>query len=304
MILHADVRVVVNPAAGGGRSARFLPQLRAAFTRRGVSSFVETRCAGDEGRIVDEAAAGGVRTLVAVGGDGTWSNLADAIVKTGAAVRLALVPAGSGNDLAKCLGIPGDDVEAWAQVALEGQPRRVDVGRVEARHFVNVLGFGLDVTVLESMARLKRLRGEWAYLYCAARSLLSCRPFRVTIATGDDGAQGSPRTLLMLAVANGPRFGGGFRVAPQAGMSDGLLDLVAFNDAGWLRRAILMQRVRRGTHEACPEVTQERAARFRVSFAAPPAYEVDGELCRARSAELEVTTAAGALEILTPAGTA
>jgi YegS/Rv2252/BmrU family lipid kinase len=300
--LNAAVRVVVNPVAGGGRAARILPHVRAVFARQGVSSFVETRAPGDEGRIVDEAVAGGIGTLVAVGGDGTWSNLADAILRSRAAVRLALVPAGSGNDLAKGLGIRGDDIEAWAHVALEGRPRRIDVGCVEGRHFVNALGFGLDVTVLEAMLRVRRLRGEWAYLYCAARSLLSCRAFRATIAAGE--SVGWSRDLLMLVVANGPTFGGGFRVAPQADVSDGQLDLVAFDDARWARRALLMHRVRQGTHRACPEVTVERAPSFRLSFAAPPSYEVDGELRRASSAELEVTTAVGALQILTPAGAA
>jgi YegS/Rv2252/BmrU family lipid kinase len=292
------VRIVVNPAAGRGRALRLAPALRTVFARSGVTSLVETRGPGDEGRIVEEAAREGVRTLVAVGGDGTWSNLADAILRVGAAIRLALVPAGTGSDLAKGLGLPQHGVEEWARVALEGRPRRIDVGCVEGRHFLNALGFGLDVTVLEGMLGLTRLGGEWAYIYCALTRLFTCRAFSATI-VGEGGS--APRPLLMLVVANGPRFGGGFHVAPDADLADGRLDLVAFSDAGWARRLALIQRVRRGTHGGCAEVMARRSPCYRLFFDAPPAYEVDGELRRARSAELEVTTLPGALEILTPA---
>jgi diacylglycerol kinase (ATP) len=297
--LSADVRVVLNPVAGRGRAAQMAAAVRAAFTRRGVTTFVETRCADDEGRVVAEAAAGGCRTLVAVGGDGTWSKLADAIARLDGSMRLALVPAGTGSDLAKCLDLPPGDAEAWARIAVEGRPRRIDLGWIEGRHFLNALGFGLDVAVLQAMTRIRFLRGEWAYLWCALRQVLTCRRFPVTV-TVSNGA-GAIRSLLMLVIANGHSFGGSFRVAPGADLSDGRLDLVSFGD-GWLvRRLALLARVRAGRHLACREVTVERAASFRLSFDAPPAYEVDGEVRRAASAELEVVTRVGALEVLTPA---
>ncbi len=297
--MNTTVCVVVNPAAGRGRAARTAAAVCTAFAREGVSHCLETRAPDDEARIVDQAAARGFRTLAAVGGDGTWSKLAQAIVARGVPLRLALIPAGTGNDLAKGLGLPRGDLGAWVRTALAGRPRRIDVGEVEGRCFLNALGFGLDVAVLESLGRRTSLPGEWGYLMCALRELAVCQAFEVDIAAA--GGRVRSHSLMMLVVANGHTFGGRFRVAPAAEMSDGRLDVVAFRRSGLARRARLLHGVLRGRHEGMEGVTMERTRSVRLVFGAPPAYEIDGELMRARCAELEVATRSGALEVLAPA---
>ncbi len=292
------VAIILNPTAGRGRGARLAGAVRSAFRARGVAEILETRAAGDEARLVQEALSRGAQTIVAVGGDGTWSNVAHAVVSSGAPVRLAFVPAGTGSDLAKTLGIPPHDVEACARIAFEGVPRRLDVGRVEDRHFINIVGFGLDIAVLEHSYRVHWLRGKAVYLFCALRQVFAYRGFPLELRADD--APPRSHELLMLIVANARVFGGGFFIAPHADPFDGRLEVVGFRNAGPLRRLGIMRLLLAGRHLNEPEVIRESVRRLVLRFAAPPTYETDGEWNQARSAEVTIETLPGALEVLVP----
>lgn len=292
-----SIAVVVNPAAGRGRGARLLPTVRAAFAAVGVTRIALTRAPGNEAELTRRAIAEGCDTVVAVGGDGTWSNVADAILRDGADCRLGLVAAGSGNDFAKSVGAPAGDPSATARLAVDGPELRVDVGRVEGRAFLNVCGFGFDVTVLREMERIPALRASALYAAAAARQLFAYRGEEVTV-----DPPGAPRKHLLLAIANGRRFGRGFRIAPSASLTDGLLDAVAIGAAAPLRRVRLLAAALRGAHTAFPEVCTRQAAEFLLAFSAPPIYETDGELRQARTAELRVSCLPRALRVVTSSG--
>jgi diacylglycerol kinase (ATP) len=257
-----------------------------------------TARAGDEPRLVGEALANGIRSIVAVGGDGTWGNVADAMLKSGAPARLGLVPAGTGCDFAKSIGIPQRDVVACARIVREGRTRRVDVGRIEGRHFLNVAGFGFDIAVIEDSWRVRWLSGGALYVYCALRQLYAFPGFAVELA--QDGRPPAGHELMMLVFANGRVFGGGFQIAPAADVADGQLDMALFGNLRPARRLPLMVQLLRGTHEAAPEVRTARGRSWRLRFAAPPAYETDGEWNQARSCELTVEALPAALEVLAP----
>jgi diacylglycerol kinase (ATP) len=290
-----DVYVVFNPHSGKGRGAALVEPLLAALGG-GVAHGL-TQGPGDEARLATEAAARGFRRIVAVGGDGTWSNVANALLGAGAPAALGLVAGGTGCDLAKSLAIP-PDVEGAAAVIRGGRTRAIDVGRIEGRHFLNVAGFGFDIAVIEDSWRAPRLPGGLVYVYCALRQIYRFPGFPVEMAT--DGQPPRREDMLMLVIANGRVFGGGFQIAPGADLGDGALDAVAFGNMPARRRLPLMARLLRGTHGRAPEVKTARAPRFRLSFEAPPAYETDGEWNRARSADLEVSCVPGALRVLVP----
>lgn len=301
------VCVVLNPAAGRGRGARVEPAVRRAFAAVGVRDVRVTAAPGDAQRLARRAIDDGAETVVAVGGDGTWSHVGGAIVASGADVRLALVAAGRGNDYAKSVGAPAGDYHATARMAVDGPDARVDVGRVDpagpgaglgpGTHFLNAAGFGFDVAVLEAVARARWLRGELAYAYGALRQLGGYRGLAVA-----NGAAGGAAALhLMLVLANGRHFGGAFRIAPAASLTDGLLDAVAVGDAAPGRRVALFAAAVRGAHVRHAEVRVERAAHFALAFDAPPAYQADGEVHAAASAELEVRCLPAALRVVTAA---
>jgi YegS/Rv2252/BmrU family lipid kinase len=257
-----------------------------------------TQGPGDEARLATEAIARGFRRIVAVGGDGTWSNVAGAILKSGVPASLGLVPGGTGCDLAKTLGIPPRDVAACCRIVLDGHRRSIDVGKVEERHFLNVLGFGYDVAVLEDSWSVSYLEGSALYVYCALRQLRSFSGLRVAVE-----AEGQPlgeREMLMLIVANARVFGGGFQIAPHADPADGKLDVVAFGNMGLGARLGVMLRLLRGRHLGHPKVHAVSTARLVCRFETPPSYETDGEWNRARSSELVIEAVPRALSVLVP----
>jgi YegS/Rv2252/BmrU family lipid kinase len=290
---------VFNPQSGKGRGAAFVAPVLQALGSRARVEHALTRGPGDEARLAREAVARGFRRIVAVGGDGTWSNVGNAILSTGAPARLGLVPGGTGCDFAKTVGVPPRDLHAACRVILDGHVRTVDVGRIEGRHFLNIAGFGYDVAVLEDSWSVSYLEGSALYLYCALRQLGSYRGFPVELSA--DGGPFERRDMLMLIVANARVFGGGFQVAPAADLEDGRLDSVSFANMGFARRVGALVRLLRGTHLAHPRVASVRAQRLVCRFAAPPAYETDGEWNQARAAEVVIEVAPKALQVMAPA---
>lgn len=299
--MSQGVFAVFNPHSGKGRGARLVAPVLAALSSDGgrVEHALSAR-AGDEARLAEEAAGLGFRTIVAVGGDGTWSNVANGILRSGAPARLALVAGGTGCDLAKSLGIPARDVAACARIVREGVTRRIDVGRVEGKHFLNVVGFGFDIAVIEHSWRVRFLGGHLLYLYSALRQLYSFPGFPVEMEIDDRPAL--RLDLMMLVIANARVFGGGFQIAPRADLGDGRLDAMAFGNIGLARRLPLMLRLLRGTHEGAREVSSTTGRSFRLRFERPPTYETDGEWNQAKSAEVRIETLPAALEVLVPAG--
>jgi len=293
------VYVVFNPHSGKGRGAQFVaPVLQALAPAKHLEHGL-TQGPGDEARLAEEAIHRGFRRIVAVGGDGTWSNVGNAILRSGRPVALGLVPGGTGCDLAKTLGIPPRDVGACCRIALDGVTRAIDVGRIEDKHFLNIAGFGYDVAVLEDSWNVAYLEGGALYLYCALRQLGSYRGFSLE---GEvDGRPFAKADMLMVIVANARIFGGGFQVAPHADIEDGKLEAVAFGNMGLAGRVSALVRLLRGTHLRHPRVEAATASRLVYRFEAPPAYETDGEWNRARSAEIVVEAVPRALRVLVPA---
>jgi diacylglycerol kinase (ATP) len=292
--------VIFNPHAGKGRGAQFVtPVLDALGDRRGVEHGL-TSGPGTEAILATGAIERGFGTIVAVGGDGTWSNVGNAILRSGKPVKLGLVPGGTGCDLAKSLGIPARDIRACGRIILEGHTKTIDVGRVDDRYFLNIAGFGYDVAVLEDSWSVGYLEGDLLYLYCAVRQLHRFSGFPVEI-TADGGAP-DRREMLMLIVANARVFGGGFRIAPRADLADGRLDVMAFRNMGFWERLKIMVALLRGTHEKNHRVTASTVSSLTLRFDAPPAYETDGEWNRAASSEVKIESVPGALRVLVPAG--
>lgn len=294
------VYVVFNPQSGKGRGAGMVQPSLAALQAAGVARVEHglTAKAGQEQSLTSDALSRGFRRIVAVGGDGTWSNVANVILSAGGTAQLGLVPAGTGSDLAKSLGIPARDLAACARIVAAGRARTIDVGRIEDRYFLNVTGFGFDIAVIEQTWNVRWLGGHLLYLYCALSQLFAFPGFRVQVAA--DGGPPAKLDLLMLVIANARVFGGGFQIAPDADLSDGRLDAVWFGNMGSAGRLSALVRLLRGTHREMAEVATSRAPSFRLTFETPPAYETDGEWNRARSAELEITIRPSALSVLVP----
>lgn len=294
--------IVLNPASGRGRGGAVRPQLE-ALLRRCAAELTETRavaweivetCArGDGTRLAAEAVAGGADVVVAAGGDGTLGEVVNGVAGTD--VQLGLLPLGTGNDFARSLGL-GGGLEAAFHALFHGDVRPVDLGRAGDRWFINVAGCGFDAIVAERVnAGFRYLRGTGAYLAAVVESLTKLRPatMRVTL----DGELREFRGLLC-AVANAPMYGGGMKIAPQACIDDGYLDVCTIGDASVAEFLCAFPRVFAGTHATHPKVTMARARRVLVETDPPLPVLIDGEVTG--TTPMEFTICPGAIQLRMP----
>lgn len=296
------VFVIANPAAGGGRGARVLAAVqRATRSRRKLVVHV-TRSPGDEAQLASRAVARGARAIIAIGGDGTWSKVAAALLQSERRPPLALIAAGTGNDFAKSVGAPADDIGRTLELLDAGASRRVDAGTIEGRFFLVCCGFGFDTAVLQRMQSVRGLRGSARYVYAALRELSAYPGFDVVFedVAGDPGPAPGMRRLLMLVIANAPHYGGAFKIAPRADLEDGLLDGIAVAPLGTLARARLLLSATRGAHMLSSAVRAYPRPSFDLRFPAPPLYNLDGDLYQARSRALHVKCLPAALDVVAP----
>lgn len=269
---------------------------------------------GEEALLTDHALADGFDLVVAAGGDGTWGNVADRVVASGRTdVAFGMLPSGTGNDFGRSLGISPSDPREAVRALAAGRTRMVDVGRVEtpsapehapqrfeARHFLNLVGFGFDVAVIDAAAGARFLKGELLYKVTALQQLFRFPGLPLAL----EGSAGSRRDgrHLMLTVSNGRFFGGGFPIAPGARADDGLLHACCIGDAAPLTRLRLFSLAERGRHVEAPQVEVVPDRAFRLTFPEPPRFEMDGDIRQASGTELEVRVVPGALRAVAPAG--
>lgn len=275
-------QVVVNPAAGRGRTARSLPRLRAAFAAHGATRLHVAASLPDAVAAAHAAASDGCG-IVACGGDGTVAALAGVAAETGA--QLAVVPTGAGNDFARTLGLRNP----WQAIALldgDAAVTPVDLGRAGSAWFTSVANTGFDAAANRWANGVRWLTGTPLYLAAMTRTLWHYRPVRFRLALDDHPGFELPAWLV--AVGNSSTYAGGMRIAPAASFTDGLLDVVVVNGAGTRAQLVTnLPRVFRGTHVHHPLVHTWRARRVRIE--APGCADADLWAAGERVGPLPVT---------------
>ena len=288
---------VVNPAAGGGRTRRAWPRLRAALAARGVAfESAETTGPDSAATLTRRAVERGSPLVVAVGGDGTLNEVVNGLADADGNFRAALgaIPTGRARDACRNLALPTDPLAALQRV-LDGGETRVDAGAVEwpgggTRYFINAAGVGFDAVVARRAAS-RRLRGTLPYLLAVAGTIRAHRPVRAILE--EDGRVIWSGLMAAAVAANGAHYGGGMKIAPGADPADGLLDLVIMGDLGRLELLRWLPTVYRGGHLANPKVTTRRARAIVVR--AHAALHVDGEA--AGNAPVTISIRPGALRL-------
>jgi len=287
--------IVVNPAAGGGRAGRSLSAVRAALAADGLSvRDARTRDLDHARRLALDAADAG-ETVVALGGDGLIGAVADALRSHPEAV-MGILPGGRGNDLVRALGIPADPVAACAVIS-GGTPRALDLGEVDGRAFVSIASAGFDSEANRIANEAPRALGRFVYAYGLLRALASWTPVEMEIEL-DPPSRPLTYTAYSVAAANSGIYGGGMRLAPDASMSDGLLDVVvigAISRARYLRSAPL---VFSGRHVEMDAVHVLRAAAVTIRAERPFTVYADGDPIADLPAQ--VRTLPGAIRMLAP----
>ena len=299
------IAFIANPAAGKGREGREGRRLRAGLERAGVAGeWLQTSAPDDGIALAERSAREGATLVVAVGGDGTVNEVVGGLMRVPKEGRplLAVFPAGTGNDYSRVLGLTKWDVEGAADAIRRRDVRTLDAGEVNGRFFANSVGLGFDGAVAETAAKVRYLKGFPAYLWSVFKVLRTWENFELTLTV--DGRTISGRALLA-AVANGPRSGGGFLLAPDAKADDGLFDVCRLGDLKKLEALRHLPKALDGSHVGLPWVTILRAREVVLASDRPLTAHVDGNLATgvAHPDPLRIRILPRALRVLAPAGT-
>ena len=240
-----------------------------------------------------EASCGDVEGVVVAGGDGTVNSALAALIRTGK--PLGIIPLGTANDLARTLGVPTDPAAA-AAVILNGRKRRVDVGSVNGRYFLNAAGIGFSARLHEDLTpRIKGLFGPFAYGIGALRMWRHYRPFSVLI-LGDELSV--RRHVMQVTIANGRFYGGGMTAHEAARIDDARLDVVMVLPRPWWRHLYSVVRLKRGVYADDAPVVAERTAKFELITHRAKTVTTDGEPSTVTPASFSVLPLA--LEVYVP----
>jgi YegS/Rv2252/BmrU family lipid kinase len=250
---------------------------------------------GETTTLVADALRDGFECVAVAGGDGTVNEAVNGYVDVAREDQaLAVIPLGTGNDFAKMLGLGGDWRGACDRMA-DGRRRRVDAGRCNGRFFANGIGAGFDAQVALEANGIRWLRGNAVYGVALARTLLLRYATPHARIVHDRGV--IENRITMFAAANGTTYGGAFRIAPDADISDGLLDVMV---AERLSRAGIIgfiPHVLRGTHVGRAGVSMVRTKRVTVETDEPIVVHADGEIIDRVARRIQVEVLPGALLI-------
>lgn len=275
--------VIVNPASAGGSTGEAWPQI-ASDLRSQFGAFrpLFTEHRGDAAALAAEAARKGAKFIIACGGDGTISEVANGILSSGKDVELGILPSGTGGDFRRTLDIPSQS-RAAARILNSGRTVRIDVGRVSfidhagaeaMRYFVGVASCGMSTRVIERV-KAEKISFAASLLQTAIRN----EPTRLVVQLDD--SRDHQLVVLNLCIANARYFGGGMKIAPDAKLTDGKFDVVGVGDLSAVKIFTSAPRVYLGSHLSMPEVSHALARKVTVRSpdrAAEVALEVDGEL--------------------------
>lgn len=288
--------LVVNPAAGNGRSLRMLPEIEALLRQENIQYRVEhTTRPGEATILASKACADGCEAIVSVGGDGTLLEAASGMLYKN--IPLLIAPCGTGNDFIRALRLPADPLDCL-KAQLHAPEFSVDAGRMNQLYFLNVSGTGLDVEVLRETEKYKRrFKGLFPYLLGVFDAVRHYKPIEATVRF--DGEAEQTVRFSVLSIGNGRYIGGGMRAVPNALVNDGLFDVVVVKPVKKWQIFFLFFLYFLGLHTRVGLGETHQCRKLSISRQ-DTTFNLDGELHRCDFGEYELLPGAITLRIPDP----
>jgi len=290
--MRKKVKFIINPIAGFRRDKQFVIEHLQKLAAQFDTVIDTTTCRGDAIAIASAAAREGFDIAVAVGGDGTVNEVASGLVGTDTA--LGIIPLGSGNGLARSVGIPMNTEEA-INVICDGHRRRIDVGRAGHRNFFVVTGVGFDAAVGKLFDETT-MRGPLPYFYLGIKHLMSYQPREMQLRF--DG-QTLTLTPFLVTVANTSQYGNGAMIAPHALCDDGQLDICVVTDSNKINILRHVPSLFNGTIDQGSLVQYYQSTDIVIEGDTPLLFHVDGEPDSVNGA-LKISILPKALQVVAP----
>lgn len=293
--------VIVNPTAGRGQAGKQVAAIRTLLGPRAEEwGWYFTKGRGDAEQLARAAAEAGAPVVVAVGGDGTLHEVANGILGTKSTV--GLIPFGTGNDLARALGIY-NNLPAACKAITDGDTINVDVGVLEGegtggqRHFIVLSGTGFDARTAQTVnSGIRWISGAGAYVVGAMVTLSKFQPFELTLTL--DGGEPIRKKAMFVSIANAPTTGGGMLIAPGATVDDGKFDICLAGEVSRPTLLYQLTQVFKGDHVKHPAVTMLKASSITLDADPPQPLLIDGEVIGTTPARISLLP--GALPMKVP----
>ncbi len=301
-----NTKLILNPNADMGNAWKLASDLRPIVDEFGGADWAGTVYPTHAIDLAKQAATEGYELVIAAGGDGTVHEIINGLMQLPQEKRprFGVVPLGSGNDFAHAIGIDKPPSEALRQV-LTGKPRRIDIGLIEddlgrREYWDNTLGIGFDATVTIRTHTLPIIRGFLMYFTAVIQTIaLNHEAPRMQIKTDQEAWEDE---IMMMVVCNGPREGGGFLVAPDAIVDDGLFHYATICKVSRPMMLRLVPEVMNGTHGRFEQIRMGTLRQMEVQADAPLRIHIDGEIFAGFGRDvrgLKIELLPGALEIQT-----
>ncbi len=268
------MKIIANPRAGHKRGVRAIKELRLLLGAKEVKyELFETQYPGHATELAQRLVEKGERRITIFGGDGTISEVVNATVNR--EIELGIMSVGTGNDLARSLGLPYNKPEEALEVILTGEPIKIDVGWEQDRYFISTLGLGFPVIIAREANQMKYLKGSPAFFIAAYKAISRLRSIPVKI-TLDNAILTVNCTSILI---QNTRFcGGGLLMAPAARMDDGLFDVVVVSDIGKLDLMLNFPRIYSGRHLKHPKFSLYRSRSVRIDTPINLSKMFDGDI--------------------------
>lgn len=286
-------KVIINPAAGKGSSLTMWSKIEGRLKgfKIDYSSVITTK-RGEAVKLAAETASKGFDKLLVIGGDGTLNEVVNGI--QGYPLTIATIPTGSGNDFAKMLGIR--DVEDGIKTLIANKTKRIDLGKVNGKYFINNLGIGFDAAVAHNYQRSRYLKGNLGYLCSVLKMLWRFQCCKIELMAGE---QRFCEKAMSVSIGNGQFHGGIFRLTPDAIIDDGYLDICIIRQLPKIRLLFDIPKAIKGTHKELPEAILFRGKEILLTSEKPLFAHLDGEVMPEPLSKMEIEVVPGAIEVLT-----
>ena len=280
--MHRKVKIILNPMADMGNAWRIARDLRSITEQHGGVDWSGTVYPGHAIELAKQAGEQGYDLVIAMGGDGTVHEVVNGLMKVPEQKRpvLGVVPVGSGNDFAHGINVSRKPTEALA-CTLDGNVSAVDLVLMTDQHgrqeyFDNTLGIGFGAMVTIRSHRIPLIRGFLMYLTSVIQTIaLDHNPIHMQIETDEETWE---QKVIYLVLCNGPREGGGFIIAPEAKIDDGIIHYAMITDVSRAMMFRIVPEVMKGTHGRFKQVKMGTCKKFSLTANRPLYIHADGEI--------------------------
>jgi len=289
------MKIIANPTAGHRSGARAIKKLQALLAAKEVKhELFETQHPGHATELARRLVEKGERRIIVFGGDGTISEVVNAAVNSD--IELGVISVGTGNDLARSLGLPYNKPEEALEVIFTGEPTKIDVGWEQDRCFISTLGLGFPAIIANEANKMKHLKGPPAFFIGAYKAISQLQPIPARVTLDDVTLNVNCTSIL---IQNTRFCGGGLLMAPAAQTNDGLFDVVVVGNIGKLDLMLSFPKIYSGSHLKHPKFSLYRSRSVRIDTPMNLSKMFDGDIYGQTPVNAKVLR--GAVAIIRPA---